>query len=93
MNNFKASLDNYLTTEPQNNFIDFVEDVSNYYPEEILNDVKFIDSETETTWLEKLYFRLEYSDLDENGHPAKFGDITPKKAAAIITRAYNLFYL
>ena len=58
MNNWKASLDRYLTSEPPDDFTPWVEHVLDNYT--INMNTEFEDSEIENKWLNYLYDK-EYS--------------------------------
>ena len=99
-NKEKADLDNYITREPEDNFTPWVEMVLNevsdeFYKEAYEDRTDFENSKAENDWLNKLYLRQECEDYIDNedgeGYVTEIvGDITPKKAAQIIERAYKI---
>lgn len=84
MNEFQRSLDRYLTTEPEDRFTPWVEDVYNAYGEDFYKMAygdsdkaipHFEDSTVENGWLNKLY---------DKGY-------SPEQAAKVIERAYSMY--
>jgi len=98
MNNFKQSLDRYLTSEPEDFYTPYVEAVINAYSDEffvLIEESKFEDSELENKWLQKLHRKLEQEDFDinEDGDlvPVTSGYLKIDDIAKIIERAYNIY--
>lgn len=79
MSNWKQSLDRYLTSEPEDNFTPFCEQVDEAFSDEFYEKneswISFQDGLC-NKWLNKLY---------------KTGDGDAEKAARIIERAYKLY--
>lgn len=72
-------LDRYLTSEPEDNFTPWVEAIANAMPEASYTEhyaMCFDQSPLESKWLEKLYKT----------------DKTPEECAALILRAYNIYF-
>lgn len=88
MQNWKQSLDNYLTRGPEDDgFETFAEGVGENMTRELweLYDAYgFMDSDLELDWLEKLMIKTK-DDLD-------FGDAV-KRAGAIMDRAFRLYFV
>jgi hypothetical protein len=93
---WKASLDRYLTTPPEDGFSEWVEAVVEEFSDEFYQDAyeertDWENSDLETSWFEKLSNNAIYEDLDSDGNWATFGRHTPKSAAQVIERAYKLY--
>jgi len=96
MESWKASLDRYLTTPPDDGYDCWVEAVvesfsDDFYKEAYEDRDDWEGSDTETNWFNKLENNAKYEDLDENGNWAMFGTHTPESAAKVIERAYKLY--
>lgn len=74
--NWKQSLDRYLTTEPNDGFMDWAEMVDDSFDSDFFdnNEIWLTDSDQSNKWYWKLYGK-EYN---------------PKQAARIIERAFNI---
>lgn len=74
-------LDRYLTTEPEDGFTPYAEQVIDKLSDEFHREAyvtgDFENSDTENRWLEKMFRR----------------DVAPEQAAKIIERAYKIFKL
>lgn len=74
---WRVSLDRYLTTEPEDNYTPWIEEVYNNVSEQFIQQIEkddFIDSRIEDMWLNYLY---------DKGY-------SPKQAGSLIEKAYQL---
>ncbi len=77
-NDWKASLDRYLTTEPEDDFTPYVEAICNYVPEEFYNQHE--------SWFD------EYDGECNRLLSLCFSEgIEPKQAARFIETIYQIF--
>lgn len=79
MNSFQKSLDKYLTTEPDDGFYSWAEQVDNLFSEEFFNKNEdwIIKHDGQCNeWMNKLFYKKSKS---------------PKLASEIIQRAFNIY--
>lgn len=96
MENWKQSLDNYLTSAPEDNFTPWVENLleqvsDEFYRDAYENRTDFENSELESKWLDKLNRNMKYHDLDDNGNMVEFGKYDLRQAAKVFERAYQIY--
>lgn len=88
-------LDRYLTSEPEDNWTPFVEEVYENYSDEFWKEAyedndDFEGSETEDRWLMKLAERVP-DEMYEDLNNLKYSPLSPKQVATRIERAYRIF--
>lgn len=96
MDNWKISLDRYLTSEPQDDFSPWVELVINNFSDEFYKEAyedrtDWEDSELENKWLNKLYNLQVFVDVDDKGRLYETGRHTPESTAKLIERAFRIY--
>jgi hypothetical protein len=94
----KIALDRYLTSEPQDDFTPWVEQVFENYSDEFYDEAyekrdDWENSTLETSWLERLHSRAMYEEYNLEGAKEVYGTMTTELAAKIIERAYRFFKL
>jgi len=74
-----SGFDKWLTTPPEERYYDYLEEVIEYYSDEIMEDdifhAKWFDSEIEHKWISNLHYR----------------DIPIKEAAEILERGFYIY--
>lgn len=76
-------------------YLSFVEQMFDAMDEDTATeiiDTCFDDSDVGVDWLNKLYDRVKYMDLNEDGIPTEYGDMTPEAASKIYARAFRIYF-